>query len=346
LLSRKGITTESRTGAPDTSVRDIQKFASQLAEEIVDAHADAEVVLNATGGTKLMALGFVEVFRGIARRTIYTDTAHRAIQTLPDTDGQVAEPQMMSNVLDIPLYLEAQGFNLKEVVSNDLAWRERAEQRKAAAAYLAENASRNQNFIGALNYLASKALGDGGEELVAPCQTFSTKPSGWWARALRELVNWNLLRWQEGSKDVEFLEAERTRFLNGGWLEEYAWRVVREAGAYDVSLGVNGHWHGASSIPNEFDVLAAQQNELLFLECKTLRHHARDDQYSDSDIAYKVDSLGQDVRGLFGETWLLTAREPTDVLRQRARQARIRLVEPRELPKLHELVRAWVTRGA
>jgi Card1-like, endonuclease domain len=74
------------------------------------------------------------------------------------------------------------------------------------------------------------------------------------------------------------------------------------------------------------------------MECKTLRHR----EENDNDLTYKVDSLGQDARGLFGETWLLTAREPSDVLRERARQGRITLLGPTELPRLRERVRMWM----
>jgi hypothetical protein len=345
LLKRQAIATEFRLDAPDTSLRDIHEFALKLAADIETAHPGAEVVLNATGGTKLMALGFVEVFREAAQRVIYTDTAHRAIQILSDSRGRAAAPQPMTSVLDVPLYLEAQGFTLKAVVSDDAGWRERAEARSAAAEFLAQNAERNQSFVGALNGLASAVLDDSGESLVAPRQSFRDSPRGWWAKTLGKLSGWGLLQWQEGSKDIDFIDVERTRFLNGGWLEEYAWQAIRDAKPHDVRLGVKGHWHGASSIPNEFDVLAAQQNELLFLECKTLRHHDREGEYNDNDVAYKVDSLGQDVRGLFGETWLLSARAPTDVLRQRARRASIRLIGPGELQHLSDLVRAWVGRG-
>jgi len=41
-------------------------------------------------------------------------------------------------------------------------------------------------------------------------------------------------------------------------------------------------------------------NELLFLECKTLRHGR--EGAKDADLLYKADSLGHDVRGLFGTT--------------------------------------------
>ena len=56
----------------------------------------------------------------------------------------------------------------------------------------------------------------------------------------------------------------------------------------------------------------------------------------------KLAVVGETARGLFGETWLLSARTPTPLLAERAQQARIRLLGPVELPKLRETVRQWM----
>jgi hypothetical protein len=78
------------------------------------------------------------------------------------------------------------------------------------------------------------------------------------------------------------------------------------------------------------------------MECKTLRHR----EANDNELAYKVDSLGQDARGLFGATWLVTAREPSAVLYERAKQARIRILGPNVLPKLRVHVQSWLDGGS
>ncbi|MBP8284798.1 MAG: DUF1887 family protein, partial [Chromatiaceae bacterium] len=45
---------------------------------------------------------------------------------------------------------------------------------------------------------------------------------------------------------------------------------------------------------------------------------------------------------LFGDTWLLSARQPSDVLTERAHQTRIRLIGPADLVHLRERVLAWL----
>jgi hypothetical protein len=337
LLGRETIDWEVVENAPDAGMRAIHEFALDLAARIDQEHPGAEIVFNVTGGNKLMAMGFVEVFRGIAERIIYTDTAHQRIEILPNAQGAVPDPVPMHDVLDVPQYLAAQGFMYANAVSDDIDWRERAVARKAASKYLGRNAAELQSLIGALNALADQALA-GGETLIAPKQSLTAVPRGNWKQALEHLVKYRVLVWQPESRDIEFPDAELARFLHGGWLEEYAWHIIKDERISDVRLGVRGRWEVGAQNENEFDVLATHRNQLLFMECKTLRHREENDNH----LAYKVDSLGQDVRGLFGETWLLTAREPSTVLHERARQARITLLGPAELSNLRDRVRAWM----
>jgi hypothetical protein len=329
---------------PDADFTRIQAYAHQIAEQVINAGADAEIVLNATGGNKLMSIAFVEAFRGIASRILYTDTAHRRIEYLPAARGsQAPPPTPMSDVLDVPGYLRAQGFHFRAAASDGADWREHASARKAASKFLGRHIgdAHLQSFVGSLNKLADMALerlpNSYEERLAAPEQSLTTAPWGRWAEALDALTQADILDWTPGSKDLRFRDADAARFARGGWLEEYAYHVVHDAGVHDIRLGVAGVWDNEQAMANEFDVLACHLNQLLFIECKTLRYR---DQ-NDNQIAYKLDSLGEDARGLFGRTWLLSAREPTDTLVARARRARIRLVPPVELQRLRELVREW-----
>jgi hypothetical protein len=174
--------------------------------------------------------------------------------------------------------------------------------------------------------------------LANPRQAFDEPPRGIWAEAQAELTKAGLMSWEPGDREFAFSTAEGARFIRGGWLEEYAWHIVRDARAFDARLGVEGVWLDTKKTTNEFDVLACHINQLLLIECKTLQYRAE----NENEIAYKLDSLSQDVRGLFGDTWLLSARQPSDVLTERARQARIRLIGPGDLAHLRESVLAWL----
>lgn len=336
LLRREAIAVEIRQGAPDVDLRKIHDFAWALAGEIGETHPHAEIVLNATGGTKLMAMGFVDMFRKGAVRIIYTDTAHRRIENLEAGDPLTAEPVAMTDVLDVPTYLAAQGFRFVEATSDDPLWRENVSRRKAVSKYLGKHSARLGAFIGAINWAANDALGNGAE-LVHPVQKLK-RVEKTWTEVFGQMTNAGIIQWsEEHRKTIVFADSESARFVRGGWLEEYAWHIVNDAGMHDARMGVTGTWENTRKGSNEFDVLACNGNQLLHIECKTLRFH----EENESEVAYKVDSLGNDVRGLFGETWLLSARQPTPVLSERAKQARIKLIDPGSLPKLKEHVQNW-----
>ena len=67
MLRREDIETFVRSGAPSTGIEAIRRFAAKLAyqlpKEMPEDPVGGTIVLNATGGTKLLSMGFVEVFR-------------------------------------------------------------------------------------------------------------------------------------------------------------------------------------------------------------------------------------------------------------------------------------------
>lgn len=348
VLERHGVSANVwNSDIPEGPLDAIRRFAWDLAEALQDQHADAVITLNATGGTKLMMLGMVEVFRNVSRRIIYTNTAQARLEVVHDESAHENPPPVpMTNVLDVQQYLVAQGFRLQRAVDQDPSWAAGAEARKPAAKFLGRNAANLEELIGVLNWLASGVIPPdqrldsiNGNVDAHPVQHFRRSPRGIWRDAVQHLCAGGLLRW-DGDCEIEFLSPEAVRFINGGWLEEYAWHIVRDAGVADCRTGVCGVWDGAEQARNEFDVMACHRNQLLFIECKTLKFESGQ---NDNEIAYKVESLGRDTRGLFGQTWLVTARSPSDVLLDRARQARFEVIGPSELPKLQQRVKQWMS---
>lgn len=338
VLKDHHIDAEIEEGVPDSGLENIYEFALSLADKIQARYPGARITVNTTGGTKLMSLGLMEFFRGVAHRMIYTDTAHRVIESLPGSGGAPAAVQPMEDVLDVKQYLKAQQFQPTRIRSDQAQWQANVNTRKSMCKKLGARAAEIDHFIGILNKAAAQAMDDRGENLVQPEQTLPMVPHGEWEELLIEMDTRDLLAWKRGTKSVTFTDLENTRFLSGGWLEEYVWHILKDNGVFDVRLGVEGNWLRGKGSKNEFDVLATKTNRLLYVECKTLTHR----EEADSVLGYKVDSLGQDLRGLFGVTWLVTARTPTPNLLDRARQSRFEVIGPQELPTLKERVLAWI----
>jgi len=334
LEEEVGIAVQVFEEAPDAYLPSLHEFALEVIGELEPAD---ELVLNLTGGNKLMALGFLEVLRDEVDRRIYTDTAHGRLEQIPRGEGGIERPVTLASVLNVSWSLRAQGFRYRGAKSADPHWQREASDRKQVAKTLASVARDSGDFLGRLNALASKAL-DAEGRLVEHCQRLEAVPHGRWSNQLGWLRDKGLLDW-EGNTDVRFLDAERTGFLNGGWLEEYVYHRLRDEGVDDVALGVEGTWDGTDGARNELDVVAVHANRLLVVECKTLRHGrdtARDDQQ-----LYRLDSIGERLRGFFGFTWMVSARPPSHAMAERARQHDIKLMGPDDLPRLRAHVRAW-----
>lgn len=341
MLTAEGITAELSENAPDVGLNTIYAYAWKLAENLQTRFPDAEISLNATGGTKLMSLGMVEAFRAVAQEVIYTDTGHRRIEIFPpESPNSGAQPMStpMTDVLDVKKYVTAQGFRYAGAKSDHADWQKVVHRRKGICKYLGTNARDLDGFFGTMNWLASNALDKKGEHVIAPDQTLPKAPAGVGLEALRQLNRMNIIAVESDNRSIHFPDVQRTKFIMGGWLEEYVWHVLHDNGAFDVRLGVEGHWLQGRGSLNEFDVLATKLNQLLYVECKTKHHYSGED----SALAYKTDSLGQDVRGLFGNSWLVTARDPTENLRDRAKQAKVELIGHEGLPHLKKRVLKWL----
>jgi hypothetical protein len=335
MFQHFGIETETIERAPDSHLPRIREFALEILIRIRDRYPSAELVLNATGGNKLMMLGFVEVFRD-EHSVCYADTQNGCIETLAK-NGAAVTSERMTQVLDVRDYLLAHGFVFEAARSDAKTDLIDVQRRKEAAKYLGTNVKALGSFFGRLNRCAAAAL-DSDNNLKEARQPFPLVTDRNWRSALDMLNRAGALKWSD-SGDVEFPNAECARFCGGGWLEEYVWHIVSDARPHDSKWSVSGHWDTGAR--NELDVVAVHRNKFLLIECKTARFGH--DHAADADVLYKLDSLGRSAGGLFGETWLVLGREPTEHLQERARLQRIRLIQPRDLPGLREVVRGWAS---
>jgi hypothetical protein len=342
LLSSCGFSVVVRGGLPSGGLSLIRAYATAMVDELQPLSRLGDVVLNLTGGNKLMAIAFSEVLGPVVQRMIYTDTAHGLLEELPRSGQGEGISRALEGVVNVALYLRAQGMRPRVSRSDEAAWVDAVLRRRALTKNLGRQAGSLGDFFGAVNALASQALDEHGDSVVEPRQYFRQAPWGHWAATLRQIEAAGLVRW-DGRTGLEFSDTDATRYLNGGWLEEYAWLAARELHPDDLRLGVEGDWEQTRRGRNELDVVVVHSNRLLLIECKTLRM-GRDSQ-SDTDLLYKLDSVGDDVRGLFGEVVLLSAREPSALIEDRAGHHRIQVVGPARLGDLQRDIRDWMERG-
>jgi Holliday junction resolvase len=256
-----------------------------------------------------------------------------------DADNTVnsVDSEAMRNVLDIPKYLAAQGLIYSRATSDSNPYLERMQSRKAASKYFGRNAESLGAFFSKMNWLVNAALSPSGQ-LISPQQSLAIESRSW-RDAIKQLVDAECIDQDEQNATIYFRSTEAAQFIRGGWLEEYAFHILRDEKLFDTRMSVTVT---GEHIKNEFDVLACHGNQLLFIECKTLRFN---ENQNDNELVYKLSDLSEEARGLFGETWLLSAQPSTAILEERAQKSRIKLLGPAHLANLRQLAQQWMNQA-
>lgn len=337
ILRDQGFGTKLHAQAPSTGLAAIREFAEELA---VRLDGQGPFILNVTGGTKLMALAFTQVLPELLRDVdvLYTDTEHQVLEFLSDKDKA---PVPIASVLSLDLHLRAYGLLRRNTQSEDEAWLAGAQKLKPLTKWLALHAGAIEGFIGALNSAAEQAVGRQDDPFRA-CQKLEARGRG--VAALEEIgkPEYELMT-RVSSDTVKFASRDAARFLGGGWMEHYAWWILRDAGVEKADAGMQVGWQGGDKQrppPNELDVVAVHRNRLLLIECKTARFGKN--VVKDQEILNRLESLGRNAGGLFGTRVLLSARRLPDELQSRAKAYRLTWFDCTNLKDFKPFIESWI----
>ncbi len=239
MLDRLDINYTAYDNMPSTNMQTIYEYALETSESIQEKYPNAELILNITGGTKLMSQGFSEVMNDDAK-LIYTDTQHNRLEYIGAKNSN-KPPRPLPSVLDIQDYLKAYGANYKQSLSDNHHWQEQILQRKNLTKYLGQKAESLSHLIGNINYLVSEALSNNGNEIEKPVQYLNKCPRGDWRIALQKMEESGLLEWDKDT-EIRFIDVEAARYLGGIWLEEYVYHISKDEQPKEVSSGVKISW--------------------------------------------------------------------------------------------------------
>ncbi len=336
ILKKRSIEVRLCPHAPGTGLAAIRDFATKLVNTLISAESGNLIVLNATGGTKLLAMGFYEIFRDRLKgslRVIYTDTDHGVIETLVPP-GEVPD-QRMQGVLDVESYLEAQGMTLTSAASDEEDWKEEIESREWLTKFLAENFEPLGPFFEKILSMDQPAEAD--LELTKAEQVFTSEPTEVLKETLTHLANMELVGW-DGAKSIYFKSSNAMNYLKGVWLEEYAWLSARDARLQDTRCAAKVHWRAlddpGARVNNELDLLTVHNNRVLIVECKT-------GKIDPQSVAARLESLKHNVGGQFGDGLLVSARKLTPMMKERCKNLGIATLEQDSITELQSRLEAW-----
>lgn len=315
-------------------------FLNYLAE-----HADENIALNVTGGTKLMAVAAQEVFRSVGKPVFYVNVESDEVLVI----GEKSVNRPLLAKLKVHEMLRAHGYNVttqeQPKISREL---------RDLTARLIDHVASSGKALGSLNALARAARDNHLRAELTPGQLDS--------RSLGDIValfaEAGLLR-QQGSALI-FKDEESRFFTNGGWLEAHVFEMLQSLrsqveGLSDVVMGVRVAFSGAAGKPygrdkNEIDVAFLYRNTLHLIECKTanLAQVGNGDDSKATEAIYKMESLLK-LGGLRTKGMVVDYRgelSKSDANQKRAAEAGIAIVSGAQLKDLKGAIRRlWLAKG-
>lgn len=321
----------------DTERHPISPFNLESARntclELLSRLEDSEVILNVTGGTKIMALAAFEVFREMRRPILYIDTQNREIQIIHHT----SERSSFEHILKVKPYLASYG---QKIFAEDTD-EKRVSSHNAVISMLLREINKYERAIGIMNKYA------------APLRNVRTFPfeveidrhdlsKPYFEEILILLQKQNVIKYKDNK--IIFFHYHDVSFLSGGWLEEYVYSIVKKISPDDLKMGVKVEWDQKGPEPptNEYDVIFTMNNRLYIIECKTKRFEGEDRETTSSDPIYKLDSLRDAAGGLFGKGMLVSYRKLTTDQKKRLKANRLDYCDGPDLKNLRQKIEQWI----
>ncbi len=301
--------------------------------EIAKSYRNDEVVVNLTGGTKIMVIGAYNSLKNVAQKMIYTPIPKNEFITVFPKDESCKQPTRYDLKLSVEAYVTSYGVKVKNVNKiNQL--KTNAESNKDLCKWMAHNYKAIEDKL----FEFYKALGthrnDKGFGLK---MDFNCKK-----QEEKEFLNRLGINLKNGKID-QTISKDRIRFLTGDWLSDFCYNEIAELNVDDCVTGIE--LISPKGVDNEFDVMFTKDNALYIVECKSLS--SKDDKYQ--DFLYKISALQQDfglrVRGFMISTTrdILTKEgEIKPHIIKRAEQCTTKVIHPYEIADVKTFIKGHV----
>lgn len=298
--------------------------------DILSQSAEGEIALNATGGTKLMAIAAYEVFFSQNAPIYYVHPEQDRLLWL----SPKLPPHELADRLKLKEYLMAYGASQVNIPEPQGV----KPEIRALTETLLTDIDRYADELGTLNYYASTA-----EKSPTLSVELEHGPQS------RPLL-WELLDLFESKglcriqgHNLRFADADARFMTNGGWLEQHTYGIClnlkKALNIQDIAcnLTIQRQPPGKTPVKNEIDVGLIKANRLHLIECKTKQFE------KDADVLYKLDSLRDLIGGLQGKAMLVSFNDLGKTTRARARELHIALCCKTELRNLQQHLQSWLT---
>lgn len=322
---------------PETDLETLRSFFARQFQRVRDENPGAHCLLNATGGRKDMSFVCSQVFSVSENTTVvYLDSQSQKIQVLFPWAAPSLE--LKHSLMTIESAMTLRGFEVKSRTTDNQEWQVRVIDRANLTSWLAQKACQFTGFLSALNFTASKAKQQSG---FMPFE-LKNKPYNVRARdeeVLGRFVEEKLIEWDSENKAIRFINNDTREYLNGFWLEEFTWLVLRKFGEADYGSGIEVQHCQQKNIKNEIDFALTRSNRLLLVECKT--KNLKNSLDVGNQELYRIDSLQKQLGGSAATSFLISVTSLNPDIEQRARQNRTVVISGPAIVGLKDAATLW-----
>ncbi len=269
----------------------------EIVNKIIYKYKDEILVLNITGGTKLMAISAFQCFTSKNLCSIYCDTEHNKIIKIQEDNMEEEQINVSISVRD---YLAAHGYEMNdELKSREL----------------------DSEFLGIVdrNIISFSEFMEDAKRKT----DFSKANSSWQNVNFSFHKNLDKITIKHHETNYKFATS-MSGFNNGRWLEELTFHKIqqmKESGELDSNdIRMNVKLQSRTNIRNEIDVAFTHNSKLHLISCKA---KFNDDK---SDL-YELDTLRTIAGGTFGAAFIIVTHKPSDAFTKRARELNIKVIE-------------------
>jgi hypothetical protein len=319
-----------------SNVYDFKKCNIELLH-IALKYKNANLVLNITGGLKLLSIAAYQAFSEIKKDIFYVDTRNRKISFLTkDENGEFIKDISLDSKGEIELYLSAYG--IKTICNN---YEVNNKNLNAMIDCFITSFDRYNEFLSKINSYASNVK-DFKSQLTSEDQENEE-----FHFLLTRLKNVNKGKGIIGYSDgvVDFRNAKIRFFMNGGWLEDFIYKKLSEiklVSSIHCGLKVDNDLENTNDeiFDNELDIVFMANNKLHIIECKAGKITVE----SGNKIIDKLNNLKR-YGGTMTKACLVsyTYDMPYKV-RKKAKSMNIEIIYGKALKDVEKSLEAWILR--
>ncbi|GGZ97338.1 hypothetical protein DC083_04915 [Ignatzschineria ureiclastica] len=311
------------------NLADLKSKVNSYIENYLEAHPDEEkgIVLNATGGTKLMSFELLSLFNSWGLDTFYFKIENSEVfflQQPESSDSEKISLILHPKKIDLASYVQLHNHQIistQKYTTSAL--------KKALFEELIRFPDLYRPELSQLYY----EIGRSSESLLTvPLVTPQLK-------VLDQFVAAKICRLE--GKNLIFPSMEDKKFLMGGWFEDYVYSLVDQLAdiqALELNIQIKSAEDNVHK-PNELDVGFMRYNRLYLVECKTANYggEARKQGVADLNKLKTLDTLG----GRSTQLAFVSYFKVSPDMRDRAKGNHIYIIDGNDVQGLKKLLDKW-----